>query len=81
MAGPQGAELVIHELMHALGVGHTCAWRSVAADLRRCPGRRSPVPTAEDVAYTQVLYRVRHLQTARGARWGLEAALAGEAAR
>jgi hypothetical protein len=78
--GPRGGELVVHELMHVLGVGHTCAWRSVTADLRRCLALRAPLPTAEDVAYTQLLYRVRHLQTTRGARWGLDAALAGEAA-
>ena len=73
-----GAELVAHELMHVLGMGHTCAWRSVAADLRRCPGMRAPLPTAEDVAYTQLLYRVRELQAGRGARWGADAAVVGE---
>lgn len=69
--------LVAHELMHALGLGHTCSWRSVLADLR-CRDLSSPVPTAEDVAYAQLARRVRQLQREHGARWGLQAALAGE---
>ena len=73
-----GPELVAHEMMHALGFGHTCAWRSVAADLGRCPQMRAPAPTPEDVAHAQVLYRVRDLQRAGGHRWGLDAAIAGE---
>lgn len=74
----QGGALVAHELMHALGLGHTCAWRSVLAEARHCPARQAPVPTAEDVAYTQLLYRVRELQRDQSLRWGLDASLAGE---
>ena len=73
-----GPELVGHEMMHALGFGHTCSWRSISADLRRCPEMRSPSPTPEDVAHAQVLYRVRDLQSAGSLRWGLDAAVAGE---
>jgi hypothetical protein len=73
-----GPELVGHEMMHALGFGHTCQWRSVTADLQRCPELRSRSPTPEDVAHAQVLYRVRDLQRAGGHRWGLDAATAGE---
>lgn len=73
-----GPELVGHEMMHALGFGHTCEWRSVTADLQRCPQLRARTPTPEDVAYAQVLYRVRDLQRAGGYRWGLDAATAGE---
>ncbi|HEU4881054.1 MAG TPA: hypothetical protein VFT45_02380, partial [Longimicrobium sp.] len=73
-----GAELVAHEMMHALGFGHTCAWRSISADITRCPQLRTPVPSPEDVAHAQVLYRVRDLQRAGGLRWGLDAATAGE---
>jgi hypothetical protein len=73
-----GAELVAHEMMHALGFGHTCAWRSVSADITRCPQLRTSVPSPEDVAHAQVLYRVRDLQRAGGLRWGLDAATAGE---
>ncbi|MBB4637404.1 hypothetical protein [Longimicrobium terrae] len=76
--GSEGPRVVTHELMHTLGVGHTCAWRSVSADLVRCPEMGSTRLTPEDVAYTQVLYRVRNVQRAAGARWGLDAAIAGE---
>ena len=76
--GVRGNELVAHEMMHVLGFGHTCSWRSVSADLRRCPELRAETPTPEDVAHAQVLYRVRDLQRAGGARWGLDAAVAGE---
>lgn len=75
---PGGVELVSHELMHVLGVGHTCAWRSVMADVGRCPNQRAESPTAEDVAYIQLLYRVRELQRDGSIRWGLDAAVEGE---
>ena len=54
------------------------ALESIAADLQRCPELRASSPTPEDVAYAQLFYRVRDLQRASGARWGLEAAVAGE---
>ncbi|HEX8696065.1 MAG TPA: hypothetical protein VF746_26855 [Longimicrobium sp.] len=78
LSSPDAAEgLVPHELMHTLGFGHTCAWRSVLADVRRCPGQRAPTATAEDVAYVQLAARLRALQRERRARWVIEAALAG----
>lgn len=70
-----GLELVQHELMHVLGLGHTCAWRSVLADVTRCPSRSAPAPTPEDVAYTQLLYRVREMQRGGTLRWGLDVAV------
>lgn len=73
-----GLELVSHELMHVLGLGHTCAWRSVLAETGRCPGLRAEAPTREDVAYTQLLYHVRELQRDGSLRWGLDAAVEGE---
>jgi hypothetical protein len=73
-----GPSLVAHELLHTLGFGHTCAWRSVMADVERCPNQRSPVPTPEDVAYIELAREITALAWANGARWGLEAALAGE---
>ncbi|HYH82157.1 MAG TPA: hypothetical protein VEX86_20280 [Longimicrobium sp.] len=68
--------LVAHELMHTLGFGHTCAWRSVVADTRRCPNLRAPTATEEDVAYVQLAAEIRALLRQRGGRWALEAALA-----
>ena len=72
--------LVVHELLHTLGFGHTCAWRSVLADVRRCPSRRAEEPTPEDVAYVQLASRVRDLERVDEARHGLAAALAGDRA-
>lgn len=72
-----GAHLVAHEMMHALGLGHTCSWRTVLADAR-CPGMRVSAPSPEDVAHSVLARRVRELQRAHGARWGLRAGLAGE---
>lgn len=68
--------LVPHELMHTLGFGHTCAWRSVAADVRRCAHLRAPTATEEDVAYVQLAAEIRALVRERRGRWALEAALA-----
>jgi hypothetical protein len=80
LADRDGPSLVIHELLHALGFGHTCGWRSVLADTTRCPGQRSPLPTPEDVAYIELAHRVSELARESGARWGMYAALAGELA-
>lgn len=77
---PRGEALVSHELMHALGVGHTCGWRSVVAEAASCPHMRASSPTPEDVAYLHLLYRVRDLQRSGAYRWGLDAAVAGERA-
>ena len=68
--------LVAHELMHTLGFGHTCAWRSVVADVRRCPQLRASTATEEDVAYAELAAGIRALLHEHGGRWSLEAALA-----
>jgi hypothetical protein len=73
---PDSAGLVEHELMHTLGFGHTCAWTSVLADVRRCPHLRSAVATEDDVAYAELAGEIRALVRQRGGRWALEAALA-----
>jgi len=73
-----GPHLVTHELLHAMGFGHTCSWRSAMAVAARCPSMRSPVLSREDVAYAQLAQRVRQLQQTHEARWGMEAALEGE---
>jgi hypothetical protein len=78
MQSEYAVELVAHEMMHALGFGHTCGWRSVLASQQQCPHLRAPAPTPEDVAHAQVLYRVRELQRGGGYRWGLDAATAGD---
>jgi hypothetical protein len=68
--------LVPHELMHTLGFGHTCAWRSVVADVRRCPYLRASTATEDDVAYVELAAELRSLLRERRGRWALEAALA-----
>lgn len=73
-----GARLVKHEAMHALGLGHTCAWRSVMAQIPECANRSADAPTVEDIAYFEVLTYARELQRAFRAQLGLEAALRGE---
>jgi len=77
-SGRDGPRLVKHELLHALGVGHTCAWRSVMAQLPECSARGADAPTPEDVAYYEVLSYTRELQRAHRAQLGLEASLRGE---
>lgn len=75
---PAAPGLVAHEMVHTLGVGHTCTWYSMMADVTRCPGRRASSPTAEDVAYLQLHLAMGSLQRAHRARWGFDAALRGE---
>ena len=78
LADIQGPGLISHEFLHALGFGHTCAWRSLMADPYRCAGNTSPTATLKDVAYIQLLLRTHALQREHEAQWGIEAALAGE---
>jgi len=78
LARDEGRTLVMHELLHTLGFGHTCAWRSVMADNNICPRMRSPVPTAEDVAYMELALALNVAAWETGAKWGMEAAYTGE---
>jgi hypothetical protein len=57
------SRVVMHELLHALGAGHTRAWLSIM----NTAGLGPSLPTAEDVAYLQVLYRLRALHDTQGA--------------
>jgi hypothetical protein len=70
--------LIAHELIHTLGVGHTCAWRSVMADATRCPHRRADAATARDAAYLHLHLAMAAAQRTHRAPWGLDAALRGE---
>ena len=72
----RNAGIVAHELMHTLGFGHTCSWRTVvAAD--RCPTRRADAPTPDDVAHAQLLLRLRTLERHYGIYGTINATLAG----
>ncbi len=66
--------IVMHELLHALGFGHTSAWSS----LMRASARHAARATPEDVAYVQMLLRLRHVESASGALHGLMAATSAE---
>lgn len=72
---PDGPRLVKHELVHALGYGHTCAWRSLMAQGPGCPRLRADAATAEDAAHIQVLQRARELQRGHPGAVGVESAL------
>lgn len=69
--------LVVHELMHVLGVGHGCSWPSVQT---YCGSLRRDLPTAQDVAHLEVLEAMRRMERAVGTRWGLVAAILGDRA-
>ena len=43
-----------HELIHDLGYGHTCKWKSRMASSTSCPNNRSDWFTQEDVAAIQI---------------------------
>lgn len=74
----EGRAVLTHELIHALGYGHTCSWRSVMAVSEHCSARKADSATPEDVAYMQLARRVRALQERYGTRWGIGAAHDGE---
>ncbi len=66
--------VVTHELLHALGFGHTRSWPSVLS----FPATGVVRATASDAAYVQLMYRVRSMQRRLGAPFGLLEAAAGE---
>lgn len=67
-----------HEMLHALGFGHTRAWLSL---LSPGGGQRASGATMADVAYAQLFYRVLAMQERLNAPYGLLEALAGEIER
>jgi hypothetical protein len=72
------AHVVSHEMMHALGFGHTTAWPSVvSSSVTSFPGRLSP----EDVAYAEAAMRSRERQEATDMRHMIALAVAREPRR
>jgi hypothetical protein len=71
----RNAPLIAHEMLHALGFGHAVEWRSVMTRLAS-PGVATL--TAQDVAYVQLIYRVRAAQSAFAADLGFLEAADGE---
>jgi hypothetical protein len=60
------ARIVMHELMHALGFGHTAAWPSVMT-----PYGMIARPTPIDVAHAQLLMALHRVQDEQTAGYGL----------
>jgi hypothetical protein len=73
---PENASVVAHELMHALGFGHTCSWPSVMAK-ESCPRLWEDAPTSDDVAHAQLLLRLRTLERKYGIYGSIAGTLAG----
>ena len=71
------AAVVTHELLHALGVGHTSAWPSVMAPF----GGGTRALTASDAAHVQLLLRLRRVQEEQDAPYGVVEAAAAERGR
>jgi hypothetical protein len=71
----RNAALIAHEMLHALGFGHAVEWRSV---MTRTSSASVTALTAQDVAYVQLIYRIRAAQSMYGAEIGFLEAAEGE---
>ena len=65
------SRVATHEMLHALGLGHTRAWSSVMGP--NASGVDSP--SEEDVAYAQLYYAISELQRNWEARFGIPEAV------
>jgi hypothetical protein len=61
------SRVATHELLHAIGFGHTGAWSSIMGP--HTAGIDSP--SVEDIAYAQVYYAIARLQREREAGFGI----------
>ena len=61
------SRVAMHEMLHAIGFGHTGAWGSVMGP--NAAGVESP--SAEDVAYAQLFYAISELQRDRAAPFAI----------
>ena len=59
--------VAMHEMLHAIGFGHTGGWPSIMGP--NAGGVEAP--TAEDVAYAQLYYAIAQLQRNREAQFGI----------
>ena len=67
--GFQFSGFAIHEPFHALGFGHTCAWKSVMRS--SCGVSNDEAITPEDVAHILYMKRVRELERKYNTRFSL----------
>jgi len=61
------SRVATHELLHAIGFGHTGAWPSVMGS----SGAGADTPSVEDVAYAQLYYAISRLQREKEAPFGI----------
>ena len=61
------SRIATHELLHAIGFGHTAAWSSVMGPYTT----GVQTPTIEDVAYAQLFYAISELQSDRDAPFAI----------
>jgi len=61
------SRVAMHEMLHAIGFGHTGAWSSVMGP--NAAGVESP--SAEDVAYAQLFYAIAQVQRDKEVRFGI----------
>jgi hypothetical protein len=61
------SRIASHELLHAIGLGHTGAWQSVMGP----SASGVNAPTVEDVAYAQLFYAISRLQRENEAQFGI----------
>jgi hypothetical protein len=61
------SRIASHELLHAIGFGHTGAWQSVMGP----SASGVNAPTVEDIAYAQLFYAISQLQREQEAQFGI----------
>ena len=61
------SRIASHELLHAIGFGHTGAWQSVMGP----SGSGVNAPSVEDVAYAQLFYAISQVQREKEAQFGI----------
>jgi hypothetical protein len=71
----RSGSLVTHELLHAIGLKHSCAWTTVMGGYG-CPSAGGL--TLEDVGYARLALRLAEIQRATNAYRNLYDAMQGE---
>jgi len=70
-------KIIMHELMHALGFGHSCHWPSIMGLSRpQCVAEFPKKPTADDIAYLELMTRLATVLSTHPEAWQLREALA-----
>lgn len=65
-----------HEIFHALGLGHTCGWKTLMSS--GCSSNlQSQTPELQDIAYLELKNRIVEIQRRERTRWGIPHAWQG----